>query len=85
MIITTAAVSDIDIGEIAPVCDNVGGLKKEVIMRHGNWIPTPNRFILGLPQGSPLCPVLHNTFTKRQADPHSGVLTQELTLANGDL
>ena len=42
--------------------------EREVAIRLGNWISTPQQLAMGLPQGSPLSPVLYNVYTKGLAD-----------------
>ena len=51
------------------------------VMRLGNWIFTPPKLAMGLPQGFTLSPVLYNVYTKRLADLNSNGLSQVLTLA----
>ena len=45
--------------------------EKKVAMRLGNWISMPQQLTMGLPQGSPLSPVLYNVYTKEQVDLNS--------------
>ena len=54
-------------------------------MRLGNWISTPQQLAMGLPQGSPLSPVLYNVYTKGLADLNSNGLSRMLTLADDEL
>ena len=54
-------------------------------MRLGNWISTPQQLTMGLPQGSPLSPVLYNVYTKGLADLNSNGLSRVLTLADDGL
>ena len=51
------------------------------VMRLGNWISTPPKLTIGLPQGFTLSPVLYNVCTKGLADLNSNGLCQVLTLA----
>ena len=52
-------------------------------MQLGNWISTPQQLEIGLPQGSPLSPVLYHVHTKEQADLNSNDLRRMFTLADG--
>ena len=45
--------------------------ERKVAMRLGNWISTPQQLTMGLPQGSPLSPVLYNVYTKGLTDLNS--------------
>ena len=56
--------------------------ERKVAMRLGNWISTPQQLTMGLPQGSPLSPVLYNVYTKGLADLNSNGLSRVLTLAD---
>ena len=59
--------------------------ERKVAMRLGNWISTPQQLTMGLPQGSPLSPVLYNVYTKGLADLNSNGLSRVLTLADDGL
>ena len=59
--------------------------ERKVAMRLGNWISTPQQLKMGLPQGSPLSPVLYNVYTKGLADLNSNGLSRVLTLADDRL
>ena len=59
--------------------------ERKVAMRLGNWISTPQQLTMGLPQGSPLSPVLYNVYTKGLADLNSNGLSRVLTLADDEL
>ena len=59
--------------------------ERKVAMRLGNWISTPQQLTMGLPQGSPLSPVLYNVYTKGLADLKSNGLSRVLTLADDGL
>ena len=59
--------------------------ERKVAMRLGNWISTPQQLTMGLPQGSPLSPVLYNVNTKGLADLNSNGLSRVLTLADDGL
>ena len=54
-------------------------------MRLGNWIFMPQQLTVGLPQGSPLFPVLYNVYTKGLADLNSNGLRRVLMLADDGL
>ena len=41
---------------------------RTVVMQLGNWSSAPHQLTMGLPQGSPLLPVLFNVYTKGLAD-----------------
>ena len=51
----------------------------------GNWISMPQQLTMGLPQGSPLSPVLYNVYTKGLEDLNSNGLSRVLTLADDGL
>ena len=59
--------------------------ERKVAMRLGNWTSTPQQLTMGLPQGSPLSPVLYNVYTKGLADLNSNGLSRVLTLADDGL
>ena len=59
--------------------------ERKVVMRLGNWISTPQQLTMGLPQGSPLSPVLYSVYTKGMADLKSNGLSWVLTLADDGL
>ena len=59
--------------------------ERKVAMRLGNWISTPQQLTMGLPQDSPLSPVLYNVYTKGLADLNSNGLSRVLTLADNGL
>ena len=59
--------------------------ERKVAMRLGNWISTPQQLTMGLPQGSPLSPVLYNVYTKGLADLNSNGLSRIITLADDGL
>ena len=59
--------------------------ERKVAMRLGNWISMPQQLTMGLPQGSPLSPVLYNVYTKGLADLNSNGLSRVLTLADDEL
>ena len=59
--------------------------ERKVAMRLGNWISTPQQLTMGLPQGSPLSPVLYSVYTKGLADLNSNGLSRVLTLADDGL
>ena len=59
--------------------------ERKVVMRLGNWISTPQQLTMGLPQGSPLSPVLYNVYTKGLADLNTNGLSRVLTLADDGL
>ena len=59
--------------------------EKKVAMRLENWIPTSQQLTMGLPQGSPLSPVLYNVYTKGLADLNSNGLSRVLTLPDDGL
>ena len=58
---------------------------RKVAMRLGNWISTSQQLTMGLPQDSPLSPVLYNVYTKGLADLISNCLIRVLTLADDGL
>ena len=43
-------------------------LERTVVMQLGDWSSAPQHLMMGLPQGSPLSPVLYNIYTKSLAD-----------------
>ena len=43
-------------------------MERTVALRHGEWVSTAIKIILGLPQGSALSPVMHNRYTYKLAD-----------------
>ena len=59
--------------------------ERKVAMRLGNWISTPQQLTMGLPQGSPLSPVVCNVYTKGLVDMNSNGLSRVLTLQDGGL
>ena len=59
--------------------------ERKVAMRLGNWISTPQQLTMGLPQGSPLSPVLYNVYTKGLADLNSNGLSWVLTKTPSDI
>ena len=54
-------------------------------MRLGNRISTPQQLTMGLPQGSPLSPVLYNVYRKGLANLNSNDLSRVVTLADDRL
>ena len=53
-------------------------MRRTVALRHGNWTSDPAAITPGLPQGSPLSPVLYNVYTARLAmmeNPNGRILT----------
>ena len=59
--------------------------ERKVAMRLGIWISTPQQLTKGLPQGSPLSPVLYNINTKGLADLNNNGLSRVLTLVDDGL
>ena len=59
--------------------------ERKVAMQLLNWISTPQQLKMGLPQGSPLSPVLNNVCTKGLTDLNYNGLSRVLTLADDGL
>ena len=59
--------------------------QRQIAKRLGNSISTPQQLTMGLPQGSPLSPVLYNVYTKGLANLNSNGLSRVLTLADDRL
>ena len=60
-------------------------LERTVVMQLGNWSSATHQLTMGLPQGSPLSPVLYNVYTKGLADLNQNGLSRVLTLADDGL
>ena len=60
-------------------------LERTVVMRFGDWSSTIRKITMGLPQGSPLSPVLYNVYTKGLADLDKNGPARVLILADDGL
>ena len=60
-------------------------LERTVAMQLGNWSSVPHQLTMGLPQGSPLLPVLFNVYTKDLADLNQNGPSKILRLADDEL
>ena len=54
--------------------------ERKVAMRLGNWMPMPQHVTMGLPQDSPVSPVIYNFYTKELVDLNSNGLSQRTDL-----
>ncbi|NQZ78185.1 MAG: endonuclease/exonuclease/phosphatase family protein, partial [Ekhidna sp.] len=59
--------------------------ERTVVLRLGDWTSEPHTVSMGLPQGSPLSPVLYNVYTKGLADINKNGIARVLTLADDGL
>ena len=60
-------------------------LERTVVLRLGDWSSASLKLTMGLPQGSPLSPVLYNVYTKGLADLNQRGPAKVLTLADDGL
>ena len=60
-------------------------MERTVVLRLGDWVSPPKQLTMGLPQGSPLSPVLYNVYTKGLADLHHNHISKVLSFADDGL
>ena len=60
-------------------------LERTVEMQLGKWSSAAHQLTMGLPQGSPVSPVLYNTYTKGLVDLNQNGLRRVLTLTDDGL